>query len=66
MSDLKCIRPVILTGERPNILLSPVVNVLDAMLDVQGCSKVTVKVNGSDARNSNRYSSLPVSAREEI
>ena len=28
------------------------------MLDVQGCSKVTVKVNGSDALSSKRNSSL--------
>ena len=28
------------------------------MLDVQGCSKVTVKVNGCDALSSNRNSSL--------
>lgn len=34
---------------------------LEAMLGVQGCSKVTVKVKGSDARTSKRYSSLPVS-----
>ena len=29
-------------------------DLLEAMLDVHGCSKVTVKVNGSDDLNSNR------------
>lgn len=33
-------------------------HLLDAMLDVQGCSNVTVNVNESETRSSNRYSSL--------
>ena len=34
------------------------VHLLEAMLEVHGCSKVTVKVNGSDALSSKRNSSL--------
>lgn len=41
-------------------------HLLEAMLDVHGCSKVTVKVNGSDDLSSKRNSSLLGSETEQV